>query len=115
MLPLSLLSLDSLKTLPRDSVVVSDGVSHRYYGVPLHDLLVRARVPTGRQLRGEAMSLVLRLSASDGYHVVLTLPELDPDFADRTTLIAYEIDGNPLSAKEGPLRLVMDGEKRRHG
>ena len=51
-----------------------------------------------------------RLPAS--YEVVFALPELDPDFTDRQVLLCYAKDGMPLAADEGPLRMVVPGEKR---
>ncbi|MCC7438289.1 MAG: molybdopterin-dependent oxidoreductase [Armatimonadetes bacterium] len=107
------LTLDDLRVMPRDSVQLShDGESHWFYGVRLNELFRRAGVPTGRSLRGDAMNLVMRLSAADGYRVTLSLSELEPDFTDRTTVVAYQMDNAPLTEKDGPLRLIISGEKR---
>ena len=58
------------------------------------------------------MALYLLVEATDGYRVVFALPELDPAFKDRAGLLADRRDGQPLAAAEGPLRLVVPGEKR---
>jgi hypothetical protein len=50
--------------------------------------------------------------ASDGYRVVFALAELDPDFGNAQVLVAENVDGHPLSANDGPLRLVVPGDKR---
>ncbi|MGE3541290.1 MAG: hypothetical protein AB7N91_28130 [Candidatus Tectimicrobiota bacterium] len=52
------------------------------------------------------------IEAADGYRVVFALPELDPAFTERLVLLAEQRDGQPLAATEGPLRLVVPGEKR---
>lgn len=48
-----------------------------------------------------------------GYRVVFALPELDTAFTDRVVLLADRRDNQPLSAAEGPLRMVIPEEKRR--
>ena len=107
------LSLPELQSMPSDSVeVVHDGASHWFHGVRLNELLRRAGIPTGRSLRGDAMNLVMRLSAADGYRITLSLSELEPDFTDRTAIVAYRMGDGALSEKDGPLRLVISGEKR---
>jgi DMSO/TMAO reductase YedYZ molybdopterin-dependent catalytic subunit len=52
------------------------------------------------------------VTAHDGYRVVFSLPELDPAFSDGRALLADRMDGQPLSAHDGPLRLVLPSEKR---
>jgi DMSO/TMAO reductase YedYZ molybdopterin-dependent catalytic subunit len=104
----------AFRTLPHDSVQVQfhESPPQWYHGVRLQELLRRAGVPTGDQVRGEAMSLVVLCVAHDGYRVVFGLTDLDPDFTDRVALVADTVDGKPLPDAEGPLRLVMLGEKR---
>jgi len=50
--------------------------------------------------------------ATDGYRVVFSLAELDPQFGNTAVLVANEIDGHPLPEHDGPLRLVVPGDKR---
>ena len=69
-------------------------------------------VPLGQELRGQHLATYLLIEAADGYRVVFALPELDPAFTDREVLLADRRDGQPLAAAEGPLRLVVPGEKR---
>lgn len=110
-------SMEELAGLPRKTVRARahNGVESDYQGVPLHDLLARAGAPTGDALKGrKALSLYLVVEASDGYRVVFALPELDPGFADRTVILADRRDGRPLSAREGPLQVIVPGEKK-HG
>jgi hypothetical protein len=43
--------------------------------------------------------------------VVFSLPELDPAFTNSRALVADRMDGEPLSARDGPLHLVLPDEK----
>lgn len=99
--------------LPRHTVEASDhGVPARFEGVALRDVLVRAGFTFGESLRGTKLTQLLLVSAADGYRVVFALPELDAGFRDRTVLLADRRDGKPLSAQEGPYRLVVPDERR---
>jgi hypothetical protein len=79
--------------------------------VALVDLLRLAGAPLGQELRGQHLAIYLLIEAANGYRVVFALPELDPTFTDREVLLADRRDGQPLAAAEGPLRLVVPGEK----
>lgn len=107
-------TLDDLATLPRREVRAQDrdGTEVTFAGVALVDLLRLTGVPLGAELRGSNMALYLLVEAADGYRVVFALPELDPAFTDRVVLLADRRGGQPLAAAEGPLRLVVPGEKR---
>jgi len=100
--------------LPRQHVRAAghDGKSHEYEGVNLRDVLTKAGAPTADTLRGKEMTDYVIAEAADGYRVVFSVSELDPDFGNQQVLIADKQDGQPLSAPEGPLRLVVPGEKR---
>jgi hypothetical protein len=89
-----------------------DGVESQFEGVPLVDILAKAGVPVGSDLRGSAMALYLVVEASDGYRAAFALAELDPAFTDRVILLADRRDGQPLSARDGPLQIVVPGEKK---
>lgn len=108
------LSLDDLKKLPRKSVGTKghDNQMHQYDGVPVGALLAKAGVPQGSALRGKSMALMVIAEASDGYRAVFSLTELDDDFAGETVLIVDSSDGQPLGPDQGPLRLVVPGDKR---
>jgi DMSO/TMAO reductase YedYZ molybdopterin-dependent catalytic subunit len=89
-----------------------DGIESQYEGVRLVDILAKAGVPVGSDLRGSAMALYLVVEASDGYRAAFALAELDPAFTDRVILLADRRDGQPLSARDGPLQIVVPGEKK---
>jgi DMSO/TMAO reductase YedYZ molybdopterin-dependent catalytic subunit len=108
------LSLDDLKRMPRKSVSTMDrdDQMHQYDGVPIGALLAKAGVPQGATLRGKSMALTVVAEGSDGSKAVFSVAELDDDFAAETVLIVDSSDGQPLGADQGPLRLVVPGDKR---
>jgi DMSO/TMAO reductase YedYZ molybdopterin-dependent catalytic subunit len=100
--------------LPRQTVRAKDhqGRDAEFTGVPLVEVLKAAGVKFGQDLRGPALAMYLVVEAADGYSAVFALPEMDPAFTDRIPLLADERDGRPLDEKEGPLRVIVPGEKR---
>ncbi len=85
-----------------------------YEGVALAEILQRAGAPMGKQLRGKAMASYVLVTAHDGYRVVFTLPELDPDFTDsaKQIILADTADGKPLPENQGPVRIVVPQDKK---
>ena len=104
----------SLQGLPHRTILATDehGKTAQYGGVALRDLLTQQNVPAGDAVRGKAMTRYVVVDAADGYRVVFSLAELDASYTDRVVLIADSRDGAGLSAREGPYRLVVPGEKR---
>lgn len=102
-----------ITSLPRTSVNVSDhDAPAQFDGVPLSAVLAAAGVQLGDTLRGPRMTEALLAAAADGYKVVFALAEVDPAFAARQIILADKRDGKPLSAREGPFRIVAPGDKR---
>jgi len=89
-----------------------DGKDHTYTGVTLSDILIKAGVTMGQQLKGKNLIKYLLAEASDGYQVVFALAELDKSFTDRTIILADTIDGKPLAAGDGPFRIIVQDEKK---
>jgi len=112
--PLVLTGAD-LKKMPRKTLSVvnpHDKKKETYEGVLLEDLLAKAGVPQGEQLRGASMATYVIAEATDGYRVVFSLAELDSGILESEVIIADAVDGGPLSAQQGPFRLVAPHEKR---
>jgi DMSO/TMAO reductase YedYZ molybdopterin-dependent catalytic subunit len=109
------LTVVELAKLPSRTVAVKEvnGRNSIYRGTPLIEILRIAKIPLGRELRGEWLSRYLMVRAADGYEAVFALPELDPEWNDGTMLLCYSKDGEPISPQEGPLRLVIPSEKHR--
>lgn len=89
-----------------------DNKTHEFRGVPLFEILKKAGVTTGSQLRGENLAKYLLIGAADGYEVVCSLPEIDPEFTDQVVLLAFEKDGQPLPVGEGAFRLIAPNDKK---
>ena|ERR1700760_615647 len=110
--PLQLTASD-LSHLARRTVHATEhGKEAVFEGVALSEVLKMAGIPAGEALRGKQLMKYLLVDARDGYQVIFALPELDGAFTDREVLLADKRDGKPLSAEEGPLRVVVPAEKR---
>jgi DMSO/TMAO reductase YedYZ molybdopterin-dependent catalytic subunit len=110
--PLTLKAAD-LASMPRERVDVTeqDGEKTTYEGVPLQEILKKAGIPFGRQMRGKALAGYVLAEAKDGYAVVFGLGELDPDLGGTRVIVADKHDGKPLFEYQGPVRLVIPADK----
>jgi DMSO/TMAO reductase YedYZ molybdopterin-dependent catalytic subunit len=111
--PLQLAAGD-LARMNRRSVKVKDhaGRPAVFEGVLVSDILKKAGVKHGKELRGKSLATYLLVEAADGYQAVFALPELDEEFTDRLVLLADRKDGEKLNEREGPFRVVVPDEKR---
>ena len=103
---------DFARLTRHDTTVSAHEVSGRYSGVALTDLLALVNAPLSDSLRGRSLATYVIAEASDGYRVLFSIAELDAKFTDRVVILADRKDGQPLSAAEGPYRLIVPGEKR---
>jgi DMSO/TMAO reductase YedYZ molybdopterin-dependent catalytic subunit len=105
-------SAADLAKMPRASVhTTSNGIETVYEGVWLHEVLKKAGVPQGGELRGKALSTYILAEAQDGYQVLFSLGELDPAFIDNEILLADTANGKPLFGAQGRFRLVVPKDK----
>jgi DMSO/TMAO reductase YedYZ molybdopterin-dependent catalytic subunit len=112
--PLSL-SLDDLRHMPRKTLAVMNahnGKQETYEGVPLAELWKRAGLPQGENLRGAAVTIYVIAEGADGYRALYSAAELDSSFQDSDVIVADRMDGAPLGAGQGPLKLVAPHDKR---
>ena len=106
------LTAEDLAKMPRETVKMGGrGASIQYEGVLLREILARAGAPTGKSLRGKALASYVLAKAGDGYQVVFTPAELDPQFAGERILVADKRDGQPMPSDQGPLRIVCPDDK----
>ena len=107
------LKADDLARMPRETVAVpdQDGTKVNYEGVPLREILKRAGVPLGKDLRGKALASYVLAKAHDGYQVVFSLGELDDAFGNESIVVADKRDGKALFGYQGPFRLVCPNDK----
>jgi hypothetical protein len=108
------LSRPDIEALPHVKVTASEHSSGpvSFEGVTLKGILEKAGVSFGESMRGKRLSSCLLVEAADGYRVVIALPELDPAFTDKQTLLVFLRDGKQLGDKEGPYRIIIPDEKR---
>jgi DMSO/TMAO reductase YedYZ molybdopterin-dependent catalytic subunit len=110
--PLTLSAAD-LQSLPRTTVTFTDhGTTTTYDGVLVSELLKRAGVPLGAELRGPALATYVLASAKDGYQVVFSVGELDPDLSGDRVIVADRADGKPIEGDRGPFRIVVPQDTR---
>ena len=109
-----LLSRADLEALPHIRVAAAEHSSGpvNFEGVTLKSVLEKAGVTFGESMKGKRLTNCLLVEAADGYRAVIALPELDPAFTDKQTLLVFLRDGKSLSDKEGPYRIVIPDEKR---
>jgi DMSO/TMAO reductase YedYZ molybdopterin-dependent catalytic subunit len=106
------LTADDLAKMPRASVkTTSSGMETTYDGVWLTEVLKKAGVPQGGELRGKALATYVLAEAEDGYQVLFSLAELDPSFIDNQILVADTANGKPLFGAAGRFRLVVPKDK----
>lgn len=109
------LSVTDLQRLPTETVAVTyqghDGEErHTFTGVRLFALLDRVGVTAAPDERNPLLHRYLIVTANDGYQVLLSGGELDPNFGDAPILLAWQQDGRRLTGEDGPLRLVVPGD-----
>ncbi len=108
------LTLEQLKQIPHHAVTVVNEHSkanEKYDGVLLADLLAKINAPMGDKLRGPLMLAYVEVAATDGYRVMFALPEIDSTYQQNEIILADTVDGKPLSAKTGPLKLIAPQDK----
>ena len=108
------LSRTDIEGLPHVKLTASEHSSGPvgFEGVTLKSILEKAGVSFGESLKGKRLSSCLLVEAADGYRVVIALPELDPAFTNKQTLLVFLRDGKPLGEKEGPYPILIPDEKR---
>ena len=101
-----------LARLPRVEVRATEhGRASTFSGVSVAAVLRLAGVPVDSVRGRRAARYVLALAADD-YRAAFSLAELAPDLSGRDALLVDRRDGAPLPAAEGPLRLVVPGDRR---
>jgi hypothetical protein len=109
--PLTLSAAD-LASMPRAKAVTdNNGIQTTYEGVWMSDVLKKAGVPLGAGLRGAALAGYVMASASDGYQVVFSIGESDPEMTSGQYLLADTANGKPMFGENGSFRLVIPTDK----
>jgi Carboxypeptidase regulatory-like domain len=112
--PVMAYSPEEFRALPHVTVSVHNAHSNSdesYSGVPLASLFAKFNVPLGKNLRGEALTAYVLASGTDGYTVLLSLAEVDPNFHSGQVLVVDTRNGQPLG-DHGPFQLIVSDDKR---
>ena len=113
MTPLTLYPADLAKMKRADAVLKDrDGKTATYSGVPVFEILKLAGVTLGKELHGENLSKYLLVKAADGYEVLFSLAEIDPEYTNKVIILADKIDGKPLASGKGPFRIIVPEENK---
>ena len=107
------LSPKDLAALPRAKATIKvKGADVTYEGVRLDAVLAQAGVVHGERLMGRYLNQVIIARAADGFFSVLSLAETDPVYRANPVVVADTVNGHKLDDREGPYRLVVDGDLR---
>lgn len=105
------LSAKDYAALPRTTLtIVQHNKRHTFQGPLLSNVLKFVNAPVGEALRGRELTDVVIVTATDGYQIVLALAETDPAVRKQKILLADKMDGAALGEKDGPYRLVVEGD-----
>lgn len=85
---------------------------HYACGVPLHEVLAEARPRLDERHKMGHLNIVVVAVSADGYQVVLSLAEIDPEFGACDALLATRYNGESLTLPT--LVLPCDGRASRY-
>ena len=106
------LKLADLQALPliTVSVNVKPIGMHTFGGPLLSVVLQKAGVITQSNRKNDVLRKAIVVAGTDGYTVGVAWAEVDPTFANKRVLLAYQEDGKPLPQKDGFVRLIVPGD-----
>lgn len=113
------LSIADLEAMgPVSSTWTLHGEKHEVYGVPLDKVLSRFGFEPGpmgkslpKQEKRKGFRMVVIATAADGFQSVLSCAEVFESMGPTKALLVWKIDGKPIPAEQGPLRLVVVTDK----
>ena len=107
------LSAAQLAALPRVAGQASaHGNSFTFEGSDLRDVLRLAAIGPVDSLRGAQLRRVVIFVAADGYSALIALSDMDATIGGRRVVLVDREDARPLSAENGPRRIIVDGDQR---
>ncbi|RYX79957.1 hypothetical protein EON83_30555 [bacterium] len=88
------------------------GKPYTVRGVPLWALVTAAAPKLDAKSKHSEARFVVLVRGKDGYITSFAYPDLMPDTGNKGVFVIWEANGKPLSAKEGPYRLVVPTDKK---
>jgi len=89
----------------------SDNKMSVYSGVPLKESLKHVGVVFSRERQQRNLGSVVLVESVDATSVLFAMAELDTALTNKPILVADAKNGKPLTAPEGPFRIIVPGEK----
>src|SRR5258708_1568842 len=107
-------SQEDLEAEPQVEIVRNMGntAERLYSGPALGLLLAKCGIGIGEKMKGDELRFVVLVTGADGYTVALSLAELEPSISEGKIIVALKRDHAPVSPDEGPLRLVLEKDRR---
>lgn len=108
------LNPEDLAGLPHKTVTVYNShskINEAYAGVALTELLRKAGVPQGEEVRGRLFAVAVIARGTDKYSVLYALAEVDPSIHTGDVMVADSVDGHKLG-DDGAFKMVSTEEKR---
>ena len=108
------LTPEDMAALPHKTVSVFNShtkANESYAGVSLSDLLRKAGVPQGEEVRGRLFAVGVVARGTDKYSVLYALAEVDPSIHTGDVIVADSIDGHKLGT-DGAFKMISTEEKR---
>jgi molybdate transport system substrate-binding protein len=112
------LTAAALQKLPSESVDVSfkgpnGQQNHHFVGTRLAGVINQAGLKLNTSRKNDQLRKYVVFTGKDGYEMIVGWGEIDPNLGNAPILLAWEQDGQPLSADQdyGPLRLVVPTDK----
>ena len=107
------LTLEQVKALPPVTISLTFQSDHgpqtgTYTGALLLDIVKQAAPVDQGSDMGAPWRHTIIATGHDGYGVAVSIGEIDPRFAGKQVLVAYERDGKPMSGQT--FRLVVPGD-----
>ena len=111
------LTVTDLQAMPTETVDVTYTASgepqeHSFTGTPLLGVLESVGLPWDEEARNPWLGHIVLVTATDGYQVAFGGGELDPEFGNQPIYLAWEMDGAPLPAEDGAVRIVVPGDTK---
>ena len=88
------------------------GAAHTAHAVPLWAVVQSEQPQINPQIKRHLLQFVASVRGRDGYTVDFTLGEISPDFGADPVWVAWDEDGKPLPEDDGPVELLVPGDKR---
>ena len=104
-------TLQELQSFPQTTVSIRATPigSHTFTGALLYTVLQKAEVTRLAGRKNDLLRKSILIAGTDGYTVAVAWGEIDPQFANKQVLLAYEEDGKPLPQADGFARLIGPG------